>query len=451
MKKTTSLARAAMMLLLALFTSVSAWATNVDYYDPTAATGSQVKSADATAIASTTTVLGADGTVTWYYVTDNVTISNRVDAKGTVNLILTNGFTLTVSGIHLSEGNTLNIYAQKAGDGCGKLISNDNSSNAAIGGNGGNDGVDEGSPNGEAGESAGTLTIYGGDIEVNGNIGGGQGGNRYTEDHGGITYLYGNSGKGGYGGTITIYGGIVKTGDYSIGGGQGGREAHNGSATINLSWTNLTDRIQADEYYGTVNLLKDFADAKNTTGGITAEDNKSVYDVNGRTLMPAVIAIEAKEPTCTEKGYTQDCWYNIVDGKYYSDLACTQLITESVEIPMNHQLEYHEAVPATFSADGTLDYWQCSKCGKYFRDENNKYELDSDDLTAEQGQGNATDGYYVLMPKYNKKVLTLDNTITSFKIYDDGGEGDCYSDNCDGYLALTAPEGKLLQLTGNLR
>ena len=167
--------------------------------------------------------------------------------------------------------------------------------------------------------------------------------------------------------------------------------------------------------------------------------------------MPAVIAIEKKEPTCTEIGYMQDCWYNIPEKKYYSDAACTSLITTEVEIPaLGHNTEHHEAVPATFSADGQVEYWYCSNCKKYFADETCEHEIGSDELTAGKGEGNATDGYYVLMPKGGKKILTLDGTVTSFKVYDDGGADGNYSDECDGYLALTAPDGKVLQLTGSL-
>lgn len=56
---------------------------------------------------------------------------------------------------------------------------------------------------------------------------------------------------------------------------------------------------------------------------------------------------------------------------------------------------------------------------------------------------------YVNMPRTGKNTLTLTNTdVTTFKIYDDGGADDQYSNGCDGYLVLTAPEGYALRLSG---
>ena len=64
-------------------------------------------------------------------------------------------------------------------------------------------------------------------------------------------------------------------------------------------------------------------------------------------------------------------------------------------------------------------------------------------------------GYqYVNMPKKrtstNPLVVTMPEGITAFKIYDDGGANANYSDNCNGYMLLTAPEGKVWQLTGTV-
>ncbi|MCR4591672.1 MAG: fibronectin type III domain-containing protein [Bacteroidaceae bacterium] len=71
--------------------------------------------------------------------------------------------------------------------------------------------------------------------------------------------------------------------------------------------------------------------------------------------------------------------------------------------------------------------------------------------------------HYVNMPTTGTNTLTLnDATITSFKVYDDGGKGGTgyslaettggnYSNDCDGTLTLTAPEGYILQLAGAIR
>ena len=50
--------------------------------------------------------------------------------------------------------------------------------------------------------------------------------------------------------------------------------------------------------------------------------------------------------------------------------------------------------------------------------------------------------WYVNMPKTGTNTLTLtDASVTTFKVYDNGGKSGKYSSNCNGYLVLTAPEG----------
>jgi len=85
----------------------------------------------------------------WYAVKDDVTILDRIEINGNVNIILTDGCKLAVSGIHLTDGNTLNIYAQSEGSG---ELQAAIASDTAIGGN--------------RNESCGTLNIHGGIISA---------------------------------------------------------------------------------------------------------------------------------------------------------------------------------------------------------------------------------------------------------------------------------------------
>ena len=73
------------------------------------------------------------------------------------------------------------------------------------------------------------------------------------------------------------------------------------------------------------------------------------------------------------------------------------------------------------------------------------------DLVAD-GEG----GYYVNMLAQNTATLNITaadikNGITSFKVYDDGGKGENYSWNANGYLMLTAPEGYMFQVEGDVQ
>ena len=161
----------------------------------------------------------------WYVVpSDGLTIESCIEVSGTVNLILCNDATLTAkAGIKVSDGNTLNIYAQSQDENhAGKLIANGANDSAGIGS--------------DIGNTSGTITINGGVIKVTGGAyGAGIGG--------GGQVTAGTSG--GSGGTITINGGTVEatggTGSAGIGGGYCGG---GGKVTINGGTVKATSCFQ---------------------------------------------------------------------------------------------------------------------------------------------------------------------------------------------------------------
>ena len=67
------------------------------------------------------------------------------------------------------------------------------------------------------------------------------------------------------------------------------------------------------------------------------------------------------------------------------------------------------------------------------------------------GSISAAGGDFVNMPVAGTKVVTIPAGVTSFKVYDDGGKNGDYSNDVDGYLVLTAPEGHKLQIAGKVR
>ena len=213
------------------FAPVTAYATNgVSYQEGSwDSTSKSVKFETKTATENvvelqSTTTSWEDGK--WYVVPDNgVTISERITVTGTVNLILTDGATLTASkGITVSNSNTLNIFAQSGETGIldatayynDDWINDSRTASAAIGG------FYDGSTNNS---SCGTVNIHGGNINANKSdfsnaaIGGalyGNGGN--ITIYGGTIKAYGGDNGAGIGaasndncsgGTITIYGGSV--------------------------------------------------------------------------------------------------------------------------------------------------------------------------------------------------------------------------------------------------
>ena len=348
----------------------------------------------------------------------------------------------------MAEGNTINIYAQSAGVDCGKVEAIGNSNDAAIGGNGGISQEGNGGP----GENAGIINIYGGGIIAYGysNIGGGGGGYGGSYEVAEDVYENGTGGDGGNGGIISIYGGQVSAS--WLGGGSGGsnnvdEKANSGDGTIYLSWSSNSDYIWVYEYHGTVTLLKTFMDSHSQI--LDAGEVSDHTAINDNSLVPTLYAYKQKAPTCTEVGYTQDCWYDVATSAFYSDADCTVPVDGNPEIPaLGHRTEHVDAVPATFSTGGTFEHWHCERCGKNFEEEwcNNEIE----DVHYEGGKGNSHDGYYILMPKSHTKILALDGTINTFKVYDDGGKEGDYSNQCWGELVLTAPANKVIQLTGTV-
>ena len=62
----------------------------------------------------------------------------------------------------------------------------------------------------------------------------------------------------------------------------------------------------------------------------------------------------------------------------------------------------------------------------------------------------AEGGLYINMPKSGTLSASIPSNVKSFKVYDDGGKSGNYSNNTSGTLYLTAPDGYILLLTGNV-
>ena len=212
----------------------------------------------------------------WYAVAGEVTVSERINTSGDVNLILCDGATLTAQkGIGVPAGSSLTIWSQEGGSGA--LVSNGYGDfTAGIGGTGDggttgditiNGGVINatgrnscGAGIGTAGNSGiqGTITINGGDITAYGQPGGaGIGGGTKSAAKsivitgGTINSSSGTSNSGGGaaigagyscdGGTIDISGGIINvTGGYACAGIGGGSYSNFGEITISGTDTVIT-------------------------------------------------------------------------------------------------------------------------------------------------------------------------------------------------------------------
>ena len=82
--------------------------------------------------------------------------------------------------------------------------------------------------------------------------------------------------------------------------------------------------------------------------------------------------VTEKNPTCTETGTEKrtcaDCGYS-----------------ETREIAtIAHTLTHHEAVPSTCIVAGSIEYWECSSCGKKFKDEACTVEVTDSEIMLEK-------------------------------------------------------------------
>lgn len=175
---------------------------------------------------------GVDSTESWYVVDGDVSIGGSVTVNGDVNLILTDGSSLTADYITVNQDDSITVYGQS--EGSGRMVLEKGTSVAALGG---------GSDNG-----SGTIAIQGGDIRAvsswyGAGIGGGSNGNGTVIIYGGTVYAESETGAGiggGYGGAgdVTIYGGVITSktsgtpnNGAAIGNGHGSA-AGDGSVTI---------------------------------------------------------------------------------------------------------------------------------------------------------------------------------------------------------------------------
>ena len=76
---------------------------------------------------------------------------------------------------------------------------------------------------------------------------------------------------------------------------------------------------------------------------------------------------ETKLPTCSEAGAKE------------RECACGEKDTQSIPATGKHVLTKHDGSDATCTDDGTINYWTCNVCGKYFSDANGKQEIGKDE------------------------------------------------------------------------
>ncbi|MBR5930878.1 MAG: Ig-like domain-containing protein, partial [Lachnospiraceae bacterium] len=110
------------------------------------------------------------------------------------------------------------------------------------------------------------------------------------------------------------------------------------------------------------------------SGTYTATFTNELFETQTKDVEIPMIAHdlehhEAVAATCTTAG-SIEYWYCTNCKKYFSDADATTEITQAQTViaALSHDLEHHEAVVATCTTAGNIEYWYCTNCKKYFSD-----------------------------------------------------------------------------------
>lgn len=294
---------------------------------------------------------GTADTDSWYVLSENSMITDRITVNGNVNLVLEDHCTLQATkGITVDGSNTLTIYAQSTDQSTmGILLATaTTSSHSGIGG--------------IYGEDNGAITINGGTIQATGQDGAGIGGGAYGSGrnitiNGGVVTAHSNiTGAGIGGGTIgvgsqiTMSGGTVTAtggaGGAGIGGGSGGA---GNDIVITGGCVKAVGGTNANNIGGGANQEK------------TAPTNGSAHGSEKLALKiyDSIDAFNAAAVQKKEYSYYRTTGASAVDGNYYFWLPAARAYV--VKAPSANTLTYNRSAQqlisgGSVSAGGTMYY-----------------------------------------------------------------------------------------------
>lgn len=112
----------------------------------------------------------------------------------------------------------------------------------------------------------------------------------------------------------------------------------------------------------------------------SSEDDDSSEDSSVGQHQHTGVKTEANAATCTEDGNVE-YWTCSVCKKFFSDEDCTTELDEwDIMIARGHTgWTHHEETVGVGDEDGSIEYWYCSDCEKYYADEEGKMEITQSD------------------------------------------------------------------------
>ena len=91
--------------------------------------------------------------------------------------------------------------------------------------------------------------------------------------------------------------------------------------------------------------------------------------------------VDSDSPTCTEVGHYSHFECTVCHKVFSDDNAEHEITLDSIEIPsLGHSLIHHDELAPSCTTDGNHEYYECSRCHKYFSDDKGNNEIHHDDF-----------------------------------------------------------------------
>ena len=111
-----------------------------------------------------------------------------------------------------------------------------------------------------------------------------------------------------------------------------------------------------------------------------------------------IVLVEARDATCKEKGCIEHWACDICGQAFVDEEGTVKLDNSAVELPVDAakhtNLVHHDAVAATCCEQGTIEYWYCDGCDKYFTDAAGTQSVSKLKLDVDEDKTNHTNLVY---------------------------------------------------------
>lgn len=130
----------------------------------------------------------------------------------------------------------------------------------------------------------------------------------------------------------------------------------------------------------------------------TLETTPEACTVPKLTTHGNIVLVEARDASCCEKGCIEH-WACDICGQAFVDEAGTVTLDNSavelaIDASKHTNLVHHDAVAATCCEQGTIEYWYCDGCDKYFTDADGKNSISKAKLDIDKDKTNHSDLEY---------------------------------------------------------